>query len=308
MARPRTVAGSLFPIQGRHWWVLILAAFFGLMPMARAAIQFDVFPGYDGIVPEASWFPIICEVKNDGPSFNAVIEISGGRFNEGQTRRVAVELPTGTLKRIEIPAFSTARYQSSWDVRLLDERGRVRAEQTTGQVGGKARQIAAATTLLGALPRSATGVPVFRPIRAQDPEMQPVTARLVSSLFPDNPLALEGMDSVYLNTDRATELNDQQVFALMSWLNNGGHLIVGVEQVSDVNGVAWLRRLVPCDLTDLKTVSSHPELQEWLRRNATVAETDDTSNKRNDKRPRFPDQIENLELQSVCRPRGGSRI
>ena len=65
-----------------------------------------------------------------------------------------VELPTGTLKRIEIPVFSTARYQSSWDVRLLDERGRVRAEQ----IGVRPRrQIAANTTLVGALPRMATG-------------------------------------------------------------------------------------------------------------------------------------------------------
>src|SRR5580704_16369741 len=97
---------------------------------ARAAIQFDVFPGYDGVVPEASWFPMVCEVKNDGPSFTGVIEVSSGVFNQSQTRRVVVELPTGTLKRLTIPVFSTTRGYSSWDARLYDERGKLRGEQT----------------------------------------------------------------------------------------------------------------------------------------------------------------------------------
>src|ERR1043165_3170999 len=39
---------------------------------ADAALQFDVFLGYDGVVPNATWIPIVCEVKNDGPSFNGV--------------------------------------------------------------------------------------------------------------------------------------------------------------------------------------------------------------------------------------------
>ena len=96
----------------------------------RAELQFDVFLGYDGIVPQASWFPVVCEIKNDGPPFVGTVELDGGRFNQEQTRRAVVELPTGTLKRFVIPVFSTTRSFGSWDVRLLDERGKVRAEQT----------------------------------------------------------------------------------------------------------------------------------------------------------------------------------
>src|SRR5437773_7275572 len=82
---------------------------------SRAAIQFDVFLGYEGIVPEASWFPVVCELKNDGPPFTGAIELTPGNYNQGQTRRVQVELPTGTLKRLVIPVFSTTRGYSSWD-------------------------------------------------------------------------------------------------------------------------------------------------------------------------------------------------
>src|SRR3954463_7417712 len=113
-------------------WLLTLLLLVLLQPVASAAtssLQFDVFLGYDNIVPEASWFPVICEIKNDGPPFTGVIEVTGGNFNQGQTRRMVVELPTGTLKRVLIPTFSTARYQSSWQVKLLDEQGRVREDK-----------------------------------------------------------------------------------------------------------------------------------------------------------------------------------
>src|SRR5213593_3241019 len=71
----------------------------------QAALQFDVFLGYDGIVPEASWVPLVCEAKNDGPTFTGTVELTSG--NQGQTRRMTVELPTGTLKRFVLPVFSS---------------------------------------------------------------------------------------------------------------------------------------------------------------------------------------------------------
>lgn len=229
---------------------------------ARAVLQFDVFLGYDGVVPEASWFPVVCEIKNDGPGFVGIVEISSGSFNQSQTRRLVVELPTGTLKRIDIPVFSTARYQSSWDVRLLDERDKVRAEQVNVR---PKRQSAANTLLIGALPRTPTGVPALRPTVARDSEYQPSAVRLQTSLLPDNPLVFEGLNVIYLNSEKASELSPHQVEALLAWLNDGGHLIVGIEQLTDVNAVAWLRKIVPCDLADLHTLSDHSEIQAWLR-------------------------------------------
>ncbi|HZV35715.1 MAG TPA: hypothetical protein VFB72_14165, partial [Verrucomicrobiae bacterium] len=243
---------------------------------ARAAIQFDVFPGFDNIVPEASWFPIVCEVKNDGPSFNGTIEVTGG-FNDSQVRRVVVELPTGTLKRIVIPVFTTMRYQNSWDVRLLDERGRTRAEQLNQR---PRREINMGVTFMGALPRTATGEPIFRDPQSQNSEMKPAAARILTQLLPDNPLVFEGLDSIYLSSEKAADLNDHQVFALLAWLNNGGHLIVGIEQITDVNGVPWLKGIVPCDLADMRTVSAHHELQDWLRGNPSTNANDDSTRPR----------------------------
>ena len=47
---------------------------------AQGALQFDPFIGYDGKIHEAGWFPVSFEIFNDGPGFNAIIEISSGQF------------------------------------------------------------------------------------------------------------------------------------------------------------------------------------------------------------------------------------
>src|SRR4051794_7554703 len=101
-------------------WFAGLALLFSARP-AHGAIQFDVFAGYDSIVREAGWFPMACEVHNDGPPFKAHIEIAAGAFGSDQTRRIPVELPTNTRKRIIIPMFaSSVRFGPQWDARLID--------------------------------------------------------------------------------------------------------------------------------------------------------------------------------------------
>src|ERR1041385_1201789 len=78
------------PVELLVIWILTI-----LVPSLPGAVRFDVFIGYDGILPEANWFPVACEVHNDGPSFKAVFELSPAQFNQGQTRLMAVDLPTG---------------------------------------------------------------------------------------------------------------------------------------------------------------------------------------------------------------------
>jgi hypothetical protein len=258
-------ANGLFPVRFIAWLLLSFAIF--ALP-ARAALQFDVFLGYDGVVPNGTWIPVVCEIKNDGPSFNGVVEVDSDAGSSGQKRRMAVELPTGTLKRITIPVISTTRNYQRWDVRLLDDRGKVRAEQLSIQVR---KEVNSGTPILGALPRTASFTPSLLPIKLPQPGMQPAAARLLPTIFPDNPLVLEGMSALYLNSAKAADLRlrePNQVDALYRWLNAGGHLIVGVEQISDITATPWLEQLFPVELKDIKTIRRHPELQEWLRTGA----------------------------------------
>jgi hypothetical protein len=252
-----------FPVAPRRAAVgcsfLVLLVLWLLGPgIARGAVRFDVFLGHDQIVPEASWFPITFEVFNDGAPFMGVVEVTPGQYDSSHTRIMAVELPTGTLKRFTIPAFASGRYMGGWNARLLDDRGKVRAEQQNLRV----RQTTPwQMPVFAAVSRTAPSLPK---VKSNQPELQPVVARFQPAVFPDNPITLEGLDTIYLQAERALELNVGQVNALLSWLNGGGHLVVGVEQILHVNGNEWLKNLLPCDFTGMKMEPGRQALQEFV--------------------------------------------
>jgi hypothetical protein len=277
---PKKVICQAALVFSRRAWCLWVAALWLAAIPAGAELRFDPFLGYDDILPERSWFPITCEIYNDGPSFNAVIEVTAEDFGQGQTRRFMLDLPTNTRKRVTIPVFATAR---TWNIRLLDERGKVRSESTMQP----RRVMKNSLPLVAALARTVAGVPVLpeSPAWMSDDSKYGV-ARLQTSLFPDNPLALEGIDTLYLSSEKAVDLSVGQVNALMAWLQNGGHLILGVEQLTDVSATPWLRELLPCTLSSIGNVSAHESMQEWARTAAVVAD----NGAQNRPRPNGPNQ------------------
>jgi hypothetical protein len=251
--------------RGINVYLTMLVALLSVLT-ARADLQFDTFVGYDQLLPEHGWFPIICELHNDGPSFNAVIEVTAGEWGGGQVRRFPIDLPTNTRKRVVIPVYSSGQI---WNARLVDSHGNVRAEQTASNIKVMGNHM----PLVGALARTVGGMPVFPGTSETQWTSRFVAARLQSSLFPDNPLALEGLGMLYISSEKASELNVGQVTALMAWLENGGHLVIGVEQISDLAGAPWLHDIFPCDLTTTGTAPDHDALQEWSKTRAPIRET-----------------------------------
>lgn len=261
----------------RHPWLLLsILAVLWWSPSLHAALQFDVFVGYgsgggsDGVVRESAWFPVACEILNDGPSFDGVFELSSRQVGAGQARRMKIELPTNTRKRFVIPVFAGASRYASWDARLFDSKGKLRAEG----LDKRSRDIAWEGFLLGAMARSFGGLPVLPQIKANRPDFQPQVARMTPEQFPDNPLALEGLSALYLNSEKALELKVTQVEALLAWVHGGGHLIVAPEQAQDVSGTRWLRELLPVEYGDVTTNRSSGGLQEWIRSGADLKPAD----------------------------------
>jgi hypothetical protein len=235
--------------------VLLLA----FLPPARAAVRFDMFVGHDGIVPQGAWFPIAFEVFNDGQPFTAVLEVTPGQYNQSQTRSMVVELPTGTTKRFILPLHTSATYNPIWNARLLDEKGRVRAETQNPRIR---RLSPASLPLAAAMSRTLPPLPEFK---SRNTDAAPLIARLQPLIFPDNPIALEGLDTIYLASERVFELKQPQVNALLAWLYGGGHLIVGIEQLNHLSGPGeWLRQVLPADLNGMTQISPHAQLHDWL--------------------------------------------
>lgn len=234
---------------------------------ARGALQFDVFLGYEGITREACWVPVVFEIKNDGPSFKGVIELISDPYRRGQTTRLPIELPTGTLKRVVMPTFVSGRYGNVWDARLLDERGKARVEQPTLR---PRRQVSWETLVVASLPRTAAGLVTFPPGWGGSEESRPAAVRMQPAIFPDNPIVLQGLDAIYLSSEVAATLSEGQAAALVGWMRAGGHLIVGVEQVSDVTALPWLRAILPCEPRELRVLGEHAALHRWVEGEPSV--------------------------------------
>src|SRR5262249_17295207 len=155
-------------------------------------------------------------------------------------RTMTVELPSGTTKRFTLPAFTTATYNPTWDARLFDEKGKLRAETSSSRVR---RLNEPSTPVAVAMSRA---LPALPELKSKQEELRPVFGRLQPSVFPDNPLTLEGLDAFYLGSERALDLKVNQVGALLAWLYGGGHLIVGLEQVHHLDGPGeWLKQVLP---------------------------------------------------------------
>ena len=83
--------------------------------------------------------------------------------------------------------------------------------------------------------------------------------------FPDNPIALEGLNVLYLNSEKAIDLKLEQVTALLGWVRGGGHLIVAIENPGDVNGTPWLRQFLPAEFNASANTRIDRSLMDWLK-------------------------------------------
>jgi hypothetical protein len=133
------------------------------------------------------------------------------------------------------------------------------------------------STILGAVPRNFGGSPVLPDVSQARQHMKPEVARMTYEQFPDNPIALEGMNVFYLNSEKAPDLRVPQVTALLAWVRGGGHLIVAAEQLTDINGTPWLKQFLPMDLADTRNLKIDEEVIDWVTSRPSQGAADDIS-------------------------------
>ncbi|MEY2411382.1 MAG: hypothetical protein QOF48_4052 [Verrucomicrobiota bacterium] len=257
---PGSVArASLFPLTKLRGCGLALILLLASLPV-RGALRLDMFVGFDNVVPQGSWLPATFEIFNDGPPFKAVLEVwPGMTASASQTRRMVLELPTGTTKRFILPVYNAVNsWNTEWNAHVLDEKNRERAKAQTPRL----RVQNASVPLAGAVSRHP---PTLPEPRNQSSDSAPRIARIQQVMLPDNPLALQGLDTIYLSSEKLLEVNVGQANAILAWLHAGGHLIVSVEQVNHFIGPGeWLQRVLPVELASLGPSPQHAALQDWL--------------------------------------------
>ncbi|MBX3745459.1 MAG: hypothetical protein KF833_09115 [Verrucomicrobiae bacterium] len=228
-------------------------------------VQFDVFMGFDDQAREGHWFPVVFDVRNDGPPVQGTVVLHPEGSPDSQRYAFDLDLPTGTRKRRLLPVFAASGRHLRWEATLLDLSGTLMADRAELQP----KIVAASMPLIGALPRSLGGLPTLPLPPQRAPELLPTVVRLQPDLLPDHPIVLEALAACYLHSERASELLPHHVEALLAWLLGGGHLIVAIEQPSDVTSIPWLRNLLPFAPATVAQVPAGEALHRWLQQGAS---------------------------------------
>ena len=229
---------------------------------AHAALRFDVFLGYDGIVPQACWVPVVCEIQNDGPAFVGTVEVDGGSITGPDPADGGGVADRDTQAVCDPGVFEPREPRAV---------GMCGCWISAGRCGWSKRGCGRKEAVDVRVPRCwGRWCGHRRGCRCYGrfyPRIRLAAERgaVVDGHLPGQPHSAGGARVPLRKFRSALELKAGQVRALLAWLHGGGHLIVGVEQISDITAKPWLRGVLPCELNDFRTVQGHEELQEWLR-------------------------------------------
>ena len=228
--------------------------------IVNAEVRFDVFMGFSGKARNGEWFPVTVEIENDGPTFNGEIEIKPSSFKE-QSIRYTIELPNNTRKRLSIPVFNNSSYR--WNAKLLND-GKVVSRNDNLRIDS----IPWFSKLFAAVSGQQSSGPVLPETRFKNNNanrrFSPEVVNIQADIFPDNPVTLHGLSSLYLNSKRAINFRAEQASAVSIWVRSGGHLILGVDQPSDITGTPWLRELLNTQFGLMRNLDVGPLIRDWL--------------------------------------------
>ena len=223
--------------------------------LARAEVQFDVFMGFAGKARQGEWFPVTFEIFNDGPIFDGQVE-----FRDNPVYDYNVELATNTRKRFTLAVFADTN--AGWSAKLKNGGKTVAKHDEL-----KLDSFDSTAVLVGALSGQQAGGPVLPKTRFKskwdNDRFAPRVAHLQLDTFPDDPIALSGLNALYLNSARAINLRTEQAAALSTWVLGGGHLILAVDQPGDVTSTPWLASLIRGRFGPVQNSAAGPALHRW---------------------------------------------
>ena len=215
--------------------------------------------GFAGKARQGEWFPVTFEIFNDGPTFDGQVELRP-RFGDNPVYDYNVELATNTRKRFTLAVFADTN--AGWSAKLKNGSKTVSKNEEL-----KLDSFDSTVVLLGALSGQQAGGPVLPKTRFKrkwdNDRFAPRIGHLQLDTFPDDPIALSGLNALYLNSARAINLRTEQAAALSTWVLGGGHLILAVDQPGDVTSTPWLTSLIRGRFGPVQNSAAGPALHRW---------------------------------------------
>lgn len=226
---------------------------------ASNGIQFDFFPGFRDTLVVNQICPLGFEIHSESVPINGRVRIQEGGFgSNNQIIEFPVEIPVGTRKRIQIPFHVSPMRSTMMTAELMDSSGKSLAlsERFNLQLIPWPASVFLSVSDQSLRKFSPPPGLMNRPIQGNAPSRSGSQSQFIGDFFnirefelPDSSLLLSGVSGIHLESSILSRLNPLQIQALMSWVENGGHLVLSLAQ--------------PAELT------SHPILNKWLMARST---------------------------------------
>lgn len=248
--------------------LVLLAAPLRGAPVALAQqpptlVHLEVQAGYEGRYRPGQWFPVVVVASNDGPDLQATIEWSfPGQSGNAAIYRSAIDLPQGARKRVVLFVTSN-EFARIGRVRLLVDTTVYALEQLQLTPVDVSEFMVAVVSSDSTLLNSLSGM------NFNDQGLSGTNVvHMTLDQLPDQPLAIGGLNAIFLHDSGMTELTAAQQRALTEWVQLGGQLVIGGGATADRTPTT-LGDLLPVrigalqsevDLTSLRQLARRPDM------------------------------------------------
>ncbi|MEM9775918.1 MAG: hypothetical protein AAF902_15180 [Chloroflexota bacterium] len=231
--------------------LVFLAAFLffptqiGHAQLEREGLSMEIRAGFDGIVQEASWFPVVITLENNGAPIEGQVEAT---FGGAQTVwKTDVSLPTQSRKQINMTVYAQDVFRS-FEVSLYTDDG----ERILHENSINLQAVAAHEGLIyGVVTSEQDALEVLTKVAAGRPEAR--VAYVDIDEIPTDPVALQALDMLVFNDVDTNGLSLDQRAAINAWIAQGGQLVI-------TGGASWQRTtaafadILPVEVTGTESV------------------------------------------------------
>ncbi|MEM8861256.1 MAG: hypothetical protein AAGD96_23260 [Chloroflexota bacterium] len=207
----------------------------------------DITVGFDGIIEQNSWFPVLITLANDGAPVEGELVVT---FEGPSTEwRSEVSLPTQSRKQIELTIFSSNDFRPL-EVNLTDDSGNILLSASDNNL----RRVTQEDGLIyGVVTAEPDSLEVLSKVPAGRSDV--FIAYMSIDQLTTDPLALQPLDALIFNDIDTNGLTIDQRAALDTWLRQGGQIIL-------TGGSSWQKTtaafsdLLPVELTGTESVDT----------------------------------------------------
>lgn len=197
---------------------------------ASSPIKISVKEGFNGKVKSGRGFPVQVTIENSGQDFVGDLLFNfSASYNTSGAKVLAIDVPKGSKKTysVSLPAYSEDYYNSRQIKQTIFlYKGSWKDHNEQGFVGDKILKpkiIDPEGQTVGMLSEDADRLKELKALPASS--VEPLV--LSEEMVPENELGLNSLDYLLIDEFSIAKLKKPQQDAILKWVQNGGHLIVG---------------------------------------------------------------------------------